>query len=92
MKRFINLPCILLSILTLKVLFTGTSIGDAIGLFALGSLSGFWFYLEENREEPINEQCKKDILTLAKEIDTVKAALNSVKLANNITTTFNRGR
>ena len=82
MKRFVNLPCFLLLSYTTKVLITGASIGDAIGLIALSTLAGWWFYLDENREPDINEKAKADVLKLAQELDLIKSSLSSLKLVN----------
>lgn len=57
------------------------TLADAFGLFSLCCLSGFYFFLEFNKEDPINEKIKQDISALREQFSTLKSSVDSYKIA-----------
>lgn len=74
------LPAILLSAYIVRLLLVGASIGEALVIISLSSLLGLKMYLEDNKEEPINDEIKKQITQLNEELKTIKDSVASIKL------------
>lgn len=80
--KFVNIKLApaLVSLLVGRMLYFGASVGDALALIGLCGFYGYYLFLEANKEEPINESTKKEILDLRNEVSELKSALNAYKM------------
>lgn len=82
LKSLSYLPIFLLLAFVIRLLFLGASVGDAIALLSLSGLYGYYLYLENNKEEPINEQTKKQLEQMNLDLREMKSTIQAIKLGN----------
>lgn len=82
--KLLNFPLVILSLFTLRLLITGASIGDSIALLGLAALYGFYYYIEANKEPEINVEFKEKFEQLKIEIENLRHAQNTIKIASQI--------
>lgn len=68
-----NLPLILLSAFATRLVFLGSSIGEALSLFAFTGLYGYTKYLKQREFKPLEDEVKQ-------QINDLKSALTVLKL------------
>jgi hypothetical protein len=76
MLKRLNYPLLFLAILLVRSAIVGAGIGDAIALTAAAALYAYSLYLETKREQPVNDQIRKDVETLKHSVDSLKMAKN----------------
>lgn len=72
-------PLLLLSSFLLRLLITGSSIGEAVALAALCALYGTHHYIESKREAPINENFKLKVAALERQMSDINSNLKAVR-------------
>lgn len=75
-------PSLLLSSYLIRILVTGSSVGDAISLFALCSLFAYNTFLESKKQTPVNKDVYDKISYLEEQLGLTKSKLSSIQLGN----------
>jgi len=65
---------VLLCSLGARIAILGASVGDAIAMVATCALYGFFLYLNNNKEEPINDKVKAELVELKNTVNALKVA------------------
>lgn len=71
-KMSFSLGCLL--VITARIVILGASLGDALAAAALAGLYGYTLYLEGKKQEPINDEVKKELSLLRDQVNTLKVA------------------
>lgn len=82
--KLLNFPLVILSLFIIRLLITGASIGDSIVLLGLAALYGFYYYTETKKEPEINVEFKEKFKQLQIEIENLRHAQNTIKIASQI--------
>lgn len=77
MLKNVNYSLLAFFLFSIKLVVFGSSVSDAIALFALAGLYGFSLFLESKKETPINDEIKKDL-------ENVKSAVNALKIGRTL--------
>ena len=81
MKKYLEVPTILLSAFLIRILITGASVGDSIALAALAGLFGFYYYYENKKEKPINEAVKEELAQVKRTVVDIDNSLKAFRVA-----------
>ncbi len=84
MKKYNNLPTVILLAFASRMVITGASIGDSITMLALSGLFGFYHFIESNREPIVNKEIKDRLDTLKKSHSNVKDRVNSYSFGSSL--------
>lgn len=82
MEKYLKLPTLALIALLLRVLVTGASIGEAIGLIGLAALYAYQLYLNHKLEPIANKNLWDRVIALEEQLQSTREKVNAVQLGN----------
>lgn len=74
-----KLPYGLLSAYVAKLLYFGANVSDAIIVASLVGLVSFFYFVNSKKEQPINDEVKKDIEELKNRVSNISIAKTFVR-------------
>lgn len=77
---FKYLPAILLSSFIIKLLITGTTLGDGVAIIALVFLYIGNIYLESKKEKPANSELLDRVIYLEEQLGDTKQKISAISL------------
>jgi len=82
--KLLNFPLVILSLFIIRLLITGASIGDSVVLLGVAALYGFYYHTESKKQPDINKEFKDKFIQLQTEIENLRHAQNTIKIASQI--------
>ncbi len=82
MKKHLNIQTLLLLAFTIRLLITGSSVGDAIAIVGLSALYGYSLLLESKKEPIANKELWDRVVAMEEVSKSTKETVHSLKLAS----------